>query len=105
MAKQLYNGCYYCGEQDPIVLDWHHVNPNTKSFTIGHNIYQFSLDKIINEIKKCVTLCRNCHMKLHMGILKPPRIHSHLELIHRQLALLLTEPSQRRRQKVDLVAA
>jgi hypothetical protein len=58
--------CLICGENDPVVIDFHHLNVNEKE----RLIYEFvnggrSWEKIILEIKKCVPLCANCHRKVH----------------------------------------
>src|SRR5205807_9843813 len=28
--------CEFCGESDPCCLDWHHMDPTTKKFTVSH---------------------------------------------------------------------
>jgi len=57
--------CVECGESDPCVIDFHHVDPSKKSFSIGRK--RNSIPLIIKEIEKCVCLCANCHRKLHAG--------------------------------------
>lgn len=57
------DGCVLCGEKDIACLDLHHIG--NKEFTIAHEITNLSKDKIKAEIDKCVTLCSNCHRKLH----------------------------------------
>lgn len=61
-------GCYFCEETESIVLDFHHINPETKSFTIGE--YTKSEDLMLEEISKCIVVCSNCHRKLHGGLLQ-----------------------------------
>lgn len=56
--------CAKCGERRLYVIDFHHIDPSTKSFTIGDS-YRGSNDKIEAEIKKCVCLCSNCHREFH----------------------------------------
>lgn len=54
--------CHVCGEQDTLVLEFHHVNPSQRSFTItGSHAWSRTLE----EIKKCVVLCANCHLRVH----------------------------------------
>ena len=63
--------CYYCDETEPVCLDWHHIDPNKKSFSIsGGNLVSKSIGAIKNEITKCVCICSNCHRKFHTGLLK-----------------------------------
>lgn len=56
------NGCKDCGEKDPIVLEFDHKDPKTKSFNIGDS-YGKSIDSIKEEILKCDIVCANCHRK------------------------------------------
>ena len=56
------DGCVICGEKDPTCLDFHHLD--NKHEQVSHmNCY--SMNKIQQEIDKCVVLCANCHRKLH----------------------------------------
>lgn len=56
--------CAKCGEPRKHVIDFHHKNPDSKSFTIGR-FKKSSFEKIENEINKCVCLCANCHREFH----------------------------------------
>lgn len=58
--------CVFCGEADPICIDWHHIDPSQKSFQISH-IRGKAKERTLEEIKKCVCVCANCHRKLHAG--------------------------------------
>jgi len=62
------SACIICGESEPICIDFHHINPEEKDFTIGKNR---NIDKNIlqKEIDKCVCLCANCHRKVHAGLI------------------------------------
>lgn len=60
------NPCIKCGEKDIRCLQFHHINPNTKILEICKLVKNnVSLEKIINEVSKCVILCANCHFKEH----------------------------------------
>ena len=48
-------------------LEFHHVDPKQKEFTIGQNTCM-SWDKIKNELGKCILLCSNCHRELHHNL-------------------------------------
>ena len=56
--------CAKCGDTRSYVLDFHHTDPNDKSFTIGvlKRGAQATLQK---EIDKCVVLCACCHREFH----------------------------------------
>lgn len=60
--------CVICGESEPVCIDFHHINPEEKEFTIG-KCRGRSKEWLIEEISKCVCLCSNCHRKVHAGIL------------------------------------
>lgn len=58
--------CVKCGETRPYVIQFHHIDPSTKSFSIGHGSkYHKSKDDVIEEVNKCVCLCANCHKEFH----------------------------------------
>lgn len=58
----LINRCIFCGFSNPVCLDFHHVNPKTKSYEISQMVKDgYTIDEIKLEINKCVVLCSNCH--------------------------------------------
>jgi hypothetical protein len=58
--------CEYCDENHPACLDFHHVNPKEKSFSVGEGLARGrSINSLLKEIQKCIVLCANCHRKLH----------------------------------------
>lgn len=61
--------CVICGENEPICIDFHHINMDEKEFTIGKH-RNLSKDRLLKEISKCVCLCANCHRKIHAGLIK-----------------------------------
>ena len=53
-----------CGESDPVVLDFHHLDQNSKIKEISTMIRNCnSWVKIQEEISKCEVLCCNCHRR------------------------------------------
>lgn len=60
--------CIVCGESEPCCIDFHHLNPSEKEFTIGQHRSK-SKENLLEEISKCVCLCSNCHRKVHMGLI------------------------------------
>ncbi len=60
--------CVCCGESDSICLDFHHLDPNQKDFQIS-TIGGRSWTLVKEEIDKCVVVCKNCHAKIHAGII------------------------------------
>jgi len=60
------NGCAICGyNRCSYALDFHHVNPSDKDFRITKNHMDFKDERIVNEINKCILLCKNCHFEIH----------------------------------------
>ena len=44
-------------------LEFHHLNPNEKDFTIGGKSWSF--EKLKKESDKCILVCSNCHKEIH----------------------------------------
>ena len=59
--------CRACNSNDSTVIQWHHVEPNTKSLDIWRTAW--AEDKFWDEILKCIPLCANCHVKIHQNLL------------------------------------
>lgn len=69
------NICHYDRCVD--ALEFHHLDPSKKDFGVGkvrRNPKKWSL--IIEELKKCILLCSNCHREVHSGITKLPITYS-----------------------------
>jgi hypothetical protein len=62
--KEKSKGCVKCGENRIHLLDFHHIDPNTKSFQIGQGESK-GWKKLKEEIRKCIILCSNCHRDFH----------------------------------------
>jgi len=45
-------------------LDFHHLDPSQKDKTIA-DLVGSSTQRLLKEIEKCITLCRNCHTDFH----------------------------------------
>lgn len=59
--------CIRCGyDESPAGLCFHHKDPATKKFGIGSGPVRSRAD-MMEEAKKCVLLCLNCHASLHYG--------------------------------------
>lgn len=56
--------CAKCGDERSYVLDFHHINPEEKEFTIG-KLRCGAKETLQKEIDKCVCLCANCHREFH----------------------------------------
>lgn len=50
--------CVDCGESDPVVLEFDHLNPELKSFNIGQSLPYRRWQSILKEIEKCEVVCQ-----------------------------------------------
>jgi hypothetical protein len=58
--------CNKCGyDKCPAALDFHHLDPAEKDFTISQVSRTSWNDKLKAELDKCVLLCANCHRETH----------------------------------------
>ena len=56
------NPCVDCGETDPRVLDFDHIN--NKKYNVSTLISkEYSWESILEEASKCEIRCANCHRK------------------------------------------
>jgi len=56
--------CVKCGETDPILLDFDHIDPHTKTRNISEYRHgTWSIKSLEKEIAKCQILCANCHRR------------------------------------------
>lgn len=51
--------CVKCGVVDDLEFD--HIDPETKTFTIGNKLASVNESLLQEELKKCQLLCVNCH--------------------------------------------
>lgn len=65
--------CQICGyNKCQQALEFHHINPDEKSFTIQENCNR-SWETVNSEIQKCALLCANCHREVHSGLIDSPQ--------------------------------
>ena len=55
--------CRCCGNDNPDVIQWHHVDPLTKKFNVNQGTH--SEETFWDEVLKCIPVCANCHILLH----------------------------------------
>lgn len=56
--------CVDCGETDPIVLEFDHIERKTKIAAVSEMVrLQRPWEVITKEIQKCEVRCANCHRK------------------------------------------
>jgi len=65
--------CLICGySRCQRALQFHHLDPATKKFHLGHGGHCRSLARSRAEASKCVLLCANCHAEVEAGIVGMP---------------------------------
>lgn len=65
------NECVHCrvrynGHNAPI-FEFHHTDPSTKEAGITRILTNRAWSETLDELKKCVLLCANCHNQYHGG--------------------------------------
>lgn len=61
--------CLNCGSDDRI--DFHHVDPKSKRSTVFNLVVNDKPKHIIElEMRKCVPLCKECHIGVHDGVIQ-----------------------------------
>ena len=59
---KLSNPCTSCGEANPIVLEFHHLDPKQKRNDVSNMAtHGYSIESIEQDIKKFFILCATCH--------------------------------------------
>lgn len=64
-------GCCICGEKTLCCLDFHHLDPATKKREVS-DMSTHKMDSVIDEIEKCICVCKNCHQKIHHDLIECP---------------------------------
>ena len=65
LVEQFGDKCHDCGNSYPVCCyDFHHIDERTKLFEIAPAL-DGNMDRIFEEVKKCVMLCSNCHRIRH----------------------------------------
>ena len=52
-------------------MDFHHINPEDKEYSVSDLISNKMFTKAYKEIKKCIVLCANCHRIHHWNEKNP----------------------------------
>jgi len=69
---KLSKGCAICGYRKCVeALVFHHIDNGNKKFDVASVAKNgANIERIKNEIDKCMVLCSNCHAELHTKIRK-----------------------------------
>jgi hypothetical protein len=55
--------CKWEGAYCESMLEFHHIDKKLKNFDIGRVSY--TIEKLLEEIRKCTVVCANCHRLIH----------------------------------------
>lgn len=68
LVEEAGGACVGCGYSGCIAaLEFHHLVPSEKSFSLSHRGVARSMEKARAEASKCVLLCANCHAEVEAG--------------------------------------
>jgi len=74
IVEAMGNKCQCCGyNKCQEALELHHLNPEEKEISFGSiRANPISWPKIVEELKKCVLVCSNCHKEIHSKTISVP---------------------------------
>jgi endogenous inhibitor of DNA gyrase (YacG/DUF329 family) len=74
LAIEAFGGrCGICGyDKCPQALEFHHLDPNEKDFSMSVSGTTRSWQKTVPELRKCICVCSNCHREAHAGVTGVP---------------------------------
>jgi hypothetical protein len=62
--------CKICSYDKCIrALEFHHIDPSKKSFALAQTGVTRSYAKALEEAKKCILVCSNCHREIEAGLI------------------------------------
>lgn len=91
--------CQCCGyDRCSKALEFHHIDPTQKDFSFaGIRANPKRLTALIEELKKCILVCSNCHKEIHDGVTFLPKVFSKVDE-----NILISENELRKRKKQQL---
>lgn len=73
LVREAGGRCRICGfAGHPAALQFHHLDPTTKEFHLGHRGQTRAIRRMRSEAEKCVLLCANCHALVEAGVKEVP---------------------------------
>lgn len=107
-ALLAHSRCARCGYHEfPSALCFHHVDPSTKERGVSALIARHAqypsptkLQRILEEVAKCIILCANCHNALHAGQWKLDNSPRYQPVMPRELVTLAS--TQKIEREADL---
>jgi len=72
LVRKFGGACVLCGFDQLAALEFHHLDPSSKSFGLAARGITRSFASLCEEARKCVLLCSNCHAQVEAGTLVLP---------------------------------
>lgn len=95
--------CGYENKDNLSSLDFHHKGEKEKSFRIGRSYNQkmmtLPLEVILEELDKCIVVCRNCHKKIHIDI---ERFNRNRKYIYEKVLTHSSQPTSKKSEILEL---
>ena len=61
--------CVLCGyDRHPAALHFHHLDPKQKRYTLSRAGHTRNFAEALEEARKCILLCANCHAEVERGL-------------------------------------
>lgn len=81
MVAAMGGKCQCCGyDRCMESLDFHHVDPKQKEMALGSiRANPKAWGAIVNELRKCILICRNCHGEIHYTGKSLPESYAHFD--------------------------
>ena len=78
MIEAMGDACQCCGYNAcTAALAFHHTDPTLKDMGFGNTrANPKSWTKIVQELKKCILVCHNCHSEIHAGVRQLPETYA-----------------------------
>jgi len=77
MVEAMGSKCQCCGyNKHTAALAFHHIDPSQKDIGFGGaRANPKAWPKIVNELRKCILVCHNCHSEIHAGVRELPETY------------------------------
>jgi hypothetical protein len=75
LVREAGGRCQVCGyDRCAAALQFHHVDPTSKSFGLGSRGLARSIEALREEAAKCVLVCATCHAEIEAGVAALPLV-------------------------------
>ena len=61
--------CELCGEDVVSCLEFHHLTGDKEGTFADLIVHGWGKKRLLEEIRKCICVCANCHKKVHEGLI------------------------------------